>query len=69
MSKCLICEEEPDMRSRGSLCKMCGMTSEFPIRREGFVFCCSSCADHFMRIIKHSNPEERKRILEKDVVI
>jgi hypothetical protein len=69
MSKCLVCDEEPDMRSKGMPCKMCGMRSEKPIRRKGVVFCCSSCADHFERILKSSDPEERNLIMEKDVVI
>lgn len=69
MSKCLVCDEEPDMRSKGKPCKMCGMLSETPVRRKGFVFCCSSCADHFERILKASSPEEREKIMERDVVI
>ncbi len=70
MNRCLVCDEEKASKlDKGKPCKMCGMNSANPVKHEGFIFCCSACIAHFRRIMESSDPKERKKLLEKDVII
>jgi hypothetical protein len=53
----------------GIRCKLCGMRSSTPVYSDNIPFCCPKCVTDFRRIMEKAPDDERRFLLDREIII